>query len=238
MIAGARMINRLVLLPGMHGTGELFSEFMKMISEPKHIEAISYPTDASLSYQQLMRAVHSFVPASDPYFLLAESFSTPLAIQFAATKPTNLKGLILCAGFATSPLNGPRRFVASLLAPLLFHLPVFGFPMNHFLIGPNAPPPLQAAVQAAVSSVMPNVLAERLRAVLSCDARQALSEVAVPILYIQATNDRVIPKSCLDEIRRIKPDLRVAEIDGPHLILQREPNRSADIVSKFVEEFQ
>lgn len=102
------MVLRLVLLPGMHGTGELYSEFMRRMPEPKHLEALYYPTDAILSYQQLLRIVQSFVPASDPYFLLAESFSTPLAIHLAATNPTNLKGLILCAGFASSPLIGPK----------------------------------------------------------------------------------------------------------------------------------
>jgi pimeloyl-[acyl-carrier protein] methyl ester esterase len=232
------MINRLVLLPGMHGTAELFSEFMRMMPEPKHIEALYYPTEVSFSYAQLLGVVQSFVPESDLYFLLAESFSTPLAIQFAATRPANLKGLILCAGFASSPLVGPRRFVASLFAPLLFRLPVFDFAMNHFLIGPNTPESLQAAVRVAVSSVKPRVLTARLRAVLSCEARQPLSQIAVPMLYIQATRDNVVPNSCLDEIRRIKPEIRVTEIDGPHLILQREPEQSANIVARFIEEFQ
>ena len=139
MIVGAEMVTRLVLLPGMHGAGELFSKFMSTMPVQKHIEALHYPADVSPSYRQLLGAVQFFVPAYDPYFLLAESFSTPLAIQFAASKPPNLKGLILCAGFASSPLTGPGRIAASLLAPLLFRLPVFQFPMNRFLIGPNPP---------------------------------------------------------------------------------------------------
>jgi pimeloyl-ACP methyl ester carboxylesterase len=110
--------------------------------------------------------------------------------------------------------------------------------MDRFLIGSNPPESLQSAVRAAVSSVKPKVLTARLRAVLSCDARQALSQIAVPMLYIQAAKDKVVPKSCLDEIRRIKPEIRVAEIDGPHLILQREPKKSANIVAKFIEDFQ
>lgn len=232
------MINRLVLLPGMHGTGELFSGFVNTMPEPKHIEALYYPTEVSFSPAQLLEVVQSFVQESDPYFLLAESFSTPLSIQFAATRPANLKGLILCAGFASSPLTGPGRTAASLFAPLLFRLPAFGVSINHFLIGPNAPNSLQAAVRAAISSVKPRVLTARLQAVLSCDARQALSRIAVPMLYIQATMDKVVPKSCLEEIQRIKPDIRVAQIDGPHLILQREPEQSANIVAKFIEDFR
>jgi pimeloyl-ACP methyl ester carboxylesterase len=232
------MINGLVLLPGMHGTDELFSGFINAMPKPKHIERLDYPIEASSSYQQLLGIVQSSVSSSDPYFLLAESFSTPLAIQFAATNSTNLKGLILCAGFACSPLTGPSHFAASLLAPLFFRLPVFAFTMDRFLIGPDAPESLQAAVRAAISSVKPSVLTARLRAVLSCDARQALSQIAVPILYMQAAKDKVVPKSCLDEIRRIKPDIRAAQINGPHLILQREPKLSANIVAEFIEEFQ
>ena len=228
------MVTRLVLLPGMHGTGELFSKFMSTMPVQKHIEALHYPADVSPSYQQLLGAVQFFVPAYDPYFLLAESFSTPLAIQFAASKPPNLKGLILCAGFASSPLTGPGHFFASLLAPLVFHLAVPSCAINWFLIGPNPPKSLQAAVQAAVFSVRPNVLTARLRAVLSCDMRQALSQVAVPVLYIQATKDKLVPPSCLDEIRSIKPEVLVAEMDGPHLILQREPEKSGAIVSQFL----
>jgi pimeloyl-ACP methyl ester carboxylesterase len=62
--------------------------------------------------------------------------------------------------------------------------------------------------------------------------------VAVPILYIQATTDKVVPRSCLEEIQHVKPDVRVAEINGPHLILQREPQQSSDAVTRFVEEFK
>jgi len=184
----------------------------------------------------LLGIIQSSVSASDPYFLLAESFSTPVAIQLAATNPNNLKGLILCAGFASSPLTGPGRIAASLLAPLLFRLPVFEFAVNRFLIGPNPPKSLQASVRAAVSSVEPTVLTARLRAVLSCDAREALRHVAVPILYIQATRDELVSPSCLEEIRRVRPEVGVAQIDGPHLILQREPKQSADAVVKFIHE--
>jgi pimeloyl-[acyl-carrier protein] methyl ester esterase len=229
-------ITRLILLPGMHGTGELFSEFTRIMPEPKQIQALCYPADANLSYQQLLAMVQSMVPESEPYFLLAESYSTPLAIEFAATNPPNLKGLILCAGFASSPLTGPRSFLALLLAPLLFRMRIPPAAMNHFLIGPNTPESLQVAVRAAISSVKPGVMIRRLRDVLRCDMLQALSQVSAPLLYVQATSDKLVPRSCLAEIRSIRPDVRVAQIVGPHLILQREPKQSADVVAKFIHE--
>jgi pimeloyl-[acyl-carrier protein] methyl ester esterase len=229
---------RLVLLPGMHGTGELFSAFMSLMPETKQIEALCYPNDAIWSsYSLLLRAVQAWVPESDEYYLLAESFSTPLAIQFAATRPANLKGLILCAGFASSPMKGWRRFLMSLFAPFGFNLGVPRFGMS-LLIGPHAPPALLAAVRGAISAVSRKVLAARARAVLACDARGELSQIDVPILYLLAKQDRIVPASCLDEILRIRPDVKVVSIDAPHLLLQREPQQAATAVADFIGQIE
>jgi pimeloyl-[acyl-carrier protein] methyl ester esterase len=230
------VINRLVLLPGMHGTGELFSEFIRMIPEPKHIETFHIPADASPLYDQLLGAVQSFVPTSEPYFLLAESFSTPLAIQFAATNPPNLRGLILCAGFATSPIRGGRKWLASLVAPLAFRLPLPKAVVSHFLVGKDAPESLHASVRAAIRAVKPALLAGRLHHVLAVDVRLALGQVSVPILYLQALHDRLVGQSSLEEIRAIKPQVEVVHIDGPHLILQREPQQAAEVVTSFIQQ--
>ena len=93
---------------------------------PSGFQAITvrYPTTVSLSYAQLAPRVRDTAPTSDPFALVAESFSTPLAIQIAAEDLPNMKALVLCAGFATSPVRGWRRFLASALAPILFRLPL------------------------------------------------------------------------------------------------------------------
>jgi pimeloyl-ACP methyl ester carboxylesterase len=217
----------------MHGSGELFSDFMRAMPEPKHINALYYPNEAIWTFEQLLASVQTFVPESDAYYLLAESFSTPLAIQFAATRPANLKGLILCAGFASSPVHGWRRFLMSLFAPLGFDLRVPKFGMS-FLVGPNAPDALVSAVRAAISAVQPRVLVSRARVILACDAREELSQIDVPILYLPAKQDRVVPASCLDEILRFRPDVKVVAINGPHLLLQREPRQAAAAVIEFI----
>jgi len=206
---------------------------MNRVPEPKHIQGLSYPNDVSLSYGQLLGLVQASVPTSDAYYLLAESFSTPLAVQFAATKPPNLRGLILCAGFASSPVRGWRRPLMMLLAPLLFNLsvPKIG---ARLLVGSNASPTLLGSVRVAISAVQPKVLVARLKAVLACDATSELGQIEVPILYLLAKHDQIVPASCLEEIRLTKPTVTVAAIDGPHLLLQREPKQAAAAVTEFI----
>ena len=144
-------------------------------------------------------------------------------------------GLVLCAGFATSPVRGWRQLLGKLLAPLLFRIPLPNLAAKLWLVGPDASPSLLAAVRSAVSSVQSKVLAARLRAVLGCDVRAELGQVVVPVLYIQASQDRLVRASCLEELRRIKPQIAVAVLDGPHLLLQREPRRAAEVVAGFAQ---
>jgi pimeloyl-[acyl-carrier protein] methyl ester esterase len=166
--------------------------------------------------------------------VIAESFSTPLAIKYAATKPVGLEGLVLCAGFATSPVRGWWRFLGSLLAPLLFRISLPKLAARIWLVGLDAPSSLAKRVQLAVSSVRSEVLAARLRAVLGCDVRSELSQITVPVLYLQAKQDHLVSTECLAAIQRNKPDVTVVVLDGPHLLLQRHPLRSSEVIVAFV----
>jgi len=228
------MKTKLLLLPGMDGTGDLFAGFVEAFPDEFETEIVSYPTDVFLSYSELMPLIHSATPPTEPFVLVAESFSTPLAIQYAATNPPNLKGLVLCAGFVTSPVRGWLLFFCSLLSPVLIRPSLPMWVVRLLLVGATAPQPLLAAVSTAVSSVKPTVMSARFRAVISCDARVELGRVSVPILYVQATQDRLVRELCLDEIQRIRPEINMAKIVGPHLILQREPRQAAEVVAEFV----
>ncbi len=69
---------KLVLLPGMDGTGELFAEFVAALAGEFETETVRYPTERCLSYAELENFVRAACPISGPFLLLAESFSTPL----------------------------------------------------------------------------------------------------------------------------------------------------------------
>jgi pimeloyl-[acyl-carrier protein] methyl ester esterase len=230
-------MTRLVLLPGMDGKGELFAGFIKALPDTLPAKAIRYPANIFLSYAELLPLVLSACPVNEPFVLLAESYSTPLAIQFAATNPPNLKGLILCAGFASSPRSGLLRILGRLAAPYMFRGPLPKF-ADRLLLGTNAPASLRASLQTAISFVAPNVLASRLLAVLTCNVCTELGRIEAPILYLQATHDRLVPPRCAEEIREIKPHTEMAFIEASHLLLQREPQQAAEVVTRFIRQHE
>lgn len=113
----------LVLLPGLDGTGNLFANFVSSLPPNLDARIVRYPTDHLLSYTDLFSYVVDAVPQTQPFVLLAESFSTPLAVRLAATNPASLKGLVICAGFIRNPVRGWLRHLKTLVHPSFLRIP-------------------------------------------------------------------------------------------------------------------
>ncbi len=129
-----------------------------------------------------------------------------------------------------------RRFLAADYAAIYKRRRVPRFLVKRYLLGTDVPPDILETVQQAVQSVSPEVLASRLKLIQACDSRAELARITVPVFYVQATQDRIVPSRRLSEIFAIRPDVTVARIDGPHLLLQREPQKSAEIISHFIQQ--
>jgi pimeloyl-[acyl-carrier protein] methyl ester esterase len=217
----------------MHGSSELFADFISALPSSLETRVLSYPNDIRLSNSELLDLIRSFVLASEPFVILAESFSTPLSIQFAAANPPNLKGLILCAGFATSPVRGAMRILGRYLAPVLPFIPA-GVAGAIMVSGSHAPRSILGRLRSAINSVRPTVFVDRVRSVLACNVLDDLRRIQVPVLYMQAAHDRLVNPVCLEEMRRAKPDIEVAILNGAHILLQLMPRQSAEVVTGFV----
>jgi len=227
---------KLVLLPGMDGTGILFTRFVAALEYEFNTLIVSYPRQTVLSYSELERIVRSVIPETEPFVLLAESFSSPIAIRIAANPPENMKGVVICAGFASSPLRGARRLAALAFAPIVLQFTPPGGVLRSLLIGRKGEPSSLALVREALEGVKPKVLISRLRLVLNCDERTNLQRVRVPILFIRPTVDRVVASAVYDEFLRSNPVVQMVEIDGTHLILQTNPKQCAEKIVGFMAE--
>jgi hypothetical protein len=56
------------------------------------------------------------------------------------------------------------------------------------------------------------------------------------MLFIQPTEDRLVSSDCLKEMREVKPDAAAEWIQGPHLILQKRSNETAEVIGRFVQQ--
>ncbi|MEJ7807867.1 MAG: hypothetical protein WKG03_18345 [Telluria sp.] len=93
----------LVLLPGMDGTGDLFADFVRALGDAVVSLVVSYPAGEALDYAGLTEFARARLPRDRPFVLLGESFSGPVAIALAASRPPGLMALILSCTFARNP---------------------------------------------------------------------------------------------------------------------------------------
>ena len=224
---------KLVLIPGLDGTGDLFAPFVAaLVGIDTRI--ISYPPDRPMDYAEHEAHVRGLLPKEGEYVLLAESFSGPVGIAVAASNPPGLRGLILCCTFASNPLPvfGP-------LSRLIAVFPAMKIPPALFaplLYAGHATEELRRAHAQAMAKVSAATLRSRVSAILSVDYRALLRRVKVPMLYLQASADRLVPRSALRKIERIRTDIQVAEFDAPHFLLQTRSERVAIRVKAFVDD--
>lgn len=223
----------LVLLPGLDGTGLLFADFAASFGPDVKIIVVSYPADAAVGYSELEPIARAFLPKDQPFFLLGESFSGPIAISIAASRPSGLLGLILCCSFA----RGPRPALA-VFRPLLAVAPVALLPLallSFFVLGRFSSPALRRSLAESLAQVSPSALRARARAALSVDVSASLACVGVPVLYLRASEDRVVPKSASQSVVALAPATTVVEFQAPHFLLQVLPSQAAGAVREFME---
>lgn len=216
-----------LLLPGMDGTGRLFAPLLRAIAGRFRTRVVSYKTDAVETYDDL---VHAFELPQEPVCLVGESFSGPIAIRLASMRPDRVRGVILAASFATSPLSFASS-IASFAAPRLPRATKFA--MRTMLLN-GGYPELAEEVHAATLLVSKSVLAGRIREIARVDERHTLRSTAMPLLFLRARHDRLIGKQQMRIVQEERRDTQIHELDAPHLVLQTQPARAADLIERFV----
>ena len=221
-----------VLLPGLDGTGELFDSLLKVLPESLQRRVVSYPPDRRLSYAQLGALVEEQLAGAAEMLLVAESFSGPLALQYAAVHPGRARAIVLCASFIRPPAP---RWLGRFARPMLFRLPVPKFVLRRFLVGRDAPESLVQSVKEAVRKVSPAVLAGRVREVLRVDWAEHLRRCRVPVLYLAASRDAIVKRSSREAVQKVRPDVEIREVAAPHLMLQIAPELSWKEIATFLK---
>ena len=94
---------RIVLLPGLDGTGKLYRWFVDKAPAGFGFSVVEYPSHRQLSYPEYAEFVLEEHAPSAPFFLVAESFSGPVAVLTAAKRPEALVGVVLCNTFVVPP---------------------------------------------------------------------------------------------------------------------------------------
>jgi pimeloyl-ACP methyl ester carboxylesterase len=226
---------KLVFMPGLDGTGISFEPLAPLLPSDVDVQIVRYPADRFLTFDETLACAEEQITVDGDTIILAESFSGPVAAALVGSGHLRPGCLILCATFARSP--------RPVLLKAILHLPLAGLltlPLPRFLFslmveGGAASARVFLDLWTRVKmTVPPRMLVHRLRLVSEVDVRRRLPGLDMPCCYIQATHDRTVPSSCLQDFM-VVPHLTVKKIRGPHFILQAQPGACLSAIEEFLE---
>jgi pimeloyl-[acyl-carrier protein] methyl ester esterase len=222
-------VTRLVYLPGFDGTGELSIWLQRAL--PNHIdcEIVAYPTDIAQDHHTLADFMLSRL-GRDPVVLIGESYSGPVAIEVAARAPDRIKGLILAGTFVTPPwppwlIRLAARFDHRLAPP---------WSVRAVLLGRARQEDAAAILDHLHETLAPILVAQRLRALATVDARPWLPRVTCPILHLHGSRDWLVWPGPLTRSLDGRQYTVVKRLPAPHMVLQTEAEAAAREIVAFV----
>ena len=220
---------KVVLLPGLDGTGILFKPFIEAL--PKNIETlvISYPRTKKQNYGELVSYVTAQLPEED-YILVGESFSGNIAYQIALSNPKHLKSIIFVASFLSNPRPLLLALANYLPMKIILSVPPPKFIIKIFMLGASAKNNIIQLFLEALKQVSPEVLSFRLKEIKNL--KMCSQQCEVEATYIQATNDYLVPQKSVASFEKLFSNLSVHKVSGSHFILQSKPVECGKIVEK------
>ncbi|WP_320200728.1 alpha/beta fold hydrolase (plasmid) [Agrobacterium sp. rho-13.3] len=219
---------KIFILPGLDGTGLLLSELENLLSKENTVSVIRYPSNL-YRYDDLQIWVKNTLP-DDDFVIVAESFSGPLAIVLASQKPKGLRGIVFVATFARSPVPVPLCFahivkIAPIRSKFLFWL------VQPLFLGKWSGEAFAKSFRRALNRIPSATIAGRLREVLMVDTREQLRKLSLPMIYLRATEDRLVPSKMSADFD-LAPEA-IFTIEGPHFLLQSRAEQAAECILKF-----
>ncbi len=223
-------------MPGLDGTGISFEPFGEVLPPGTDVQVVRYPADQLLTFNETVEYAADQMRVGRNTVLIAESFSGPVAVALVGSGRIRPRCLVLSATFARSPR--PMLLKALLRLPLrsLLELPVPRYFFKYIVEGGKASARVFFDLWERVRTMVPSeTIVQRLGVIDALDVRRWLPELKLPCCYLQATGDRTVPASCLEDFATVVPDLTIKRIKGPHFILQAQPRACLAAIEEFLE---
>jgi pimeloyl-ACP methyl ester carboxylesterase len=221
----------IALLPGLDGTGELFSPIIPFLEKHFEVHVVKYSDE--LSFDDYVESAASQLPAR-PVSLVAESFSGPIAIELLANRNLKFEASVLSATFCKSPRPLITRAAKYLPQKFFTSHPLSRLFLDWFVTGRAADAAVRSNAQRLLDQVSPAVFQKRIDLLNEIDVTPYLKTIEVPLLYIQATRDKIVLQNSGNEIVKNARRLKLMRVDGSHMILQTRPEKCAELIVEHV----
>ncbi|MCP4875204.1 MAG: alpha/beta hydrolase [Gammaproteobacteria bacterium] len=226
---------KVVFMPGLDGTGKLFTPIIPLLDSHFDLSFITYP-DLN-SFSDYIECAQNQLPPTAEFSLVAESLSSPVALALMAQQPDQIGPSVLSAGFARSPLAAMTH-IANHIPEQMFSIGALSEfwldvqTSNDQDFSETQPLPLNVTEQ-----IDGEVLKHRLSVMSRIDVSALLPSIEIPILYLRAVHDRILSEGDAQMMQQLLPNVKRVDIDAPHLLLQTQPQQCAELIVKHIQSY-
>lgn len=221
---------KIVLLPGLDGTGDLFQWLIPHL-DGIDLQVESLPQEGPQDYASLTALLAERMPKDEPFVLLAESFSTPIAVELAQHNK-NIQAVIFVAGFLSKPRHFSLRLAKRYLGKKQLLRPWVKWLGARWIFKKQASQDVLAAFYDCLHKLDNKILRARLASISRLKPHPI--KLQQPCLYLRPHMDVLVTHNTLAEFVQTCPKLQVMGFDAPHFILQTQSHSAAQRIREFI----
>ena len=220
---------KIILLPGVDGTGVLFEPFVNIFKADVPVEVVPLTKDSDQSILNQVSIIEDAV-GDEEVILIVESYSGLLAYELAKRNKIRIKQIFFFGCFLQPPsfIGTIGRFLP---VRLLNMLP--DKLLSHFLFNRWSSPELTALFRKAIESVdFPN-LKKRIKTIATYQKPSQV--IDVPCVYVQATMDNLVSAYNVKAFEEVCSNLQVEFVEATHMLLQTQPQEMSQLIHKYLQ---
>lgn len=218
---------KIVLIPGLDGTGFLFENLIENLPHDCEVEIVSFDLISGLSYKEQAKELASKYK-NEELLIVGESYSGRVAYELFHLLNENVKGMVFLASFISSP---------SLLSRFARFIPVFALSKNAltesllYFVGFNrsGDKGLVCRVFNSLKHANKQKLKSRLRNI--SNLKIPTLDISCPVIYVRPTKDRLVSNRAVKVLASKCTSYREVSVEGGHFIAQLNPVACAKIIN-------
>jgi pimeloyl-ACP methyl ester carboxylesterase len=219
---------KILLLPGMDGTGVMFEPFINHAPKSAQIKVIKLIQDVGVTYREQAEVIaHGII--GENVTIIAESYSGVIAHELIKLAPNSIKHMVFAASFLDRP---------SIMLPLANIAPNFmlnhslypDFIVSRVLFGRYRSSHFLRLFKLAMSEVSIDLLKFRIDQISNLPPFN--DTIEIQSTYQQAKQDNLISSSSFNAFSSAYSQINLRQLDGSHFLLQTNPIGCWDEVVK------
>ncbi|WP_018625194.1 alpha/beta fold hydrolase [Kangiella aquimarina] len=220
---------KIILLPGVDGSGILFEPFIKVFKSEVPVEVMPLTQESDQSILNQVSIIENAV-GDEEVILIVESYSGLLAYELAKRNKIQINQIFFFGCFLQPPslIGKIGRFLP---VRLLNIIP--SKVLAHILFNRWSSPELNQLLSQAIQSINFSNIKKRFKTIAT--VQKPSQVIDVPCVYVQATMDNLVSAYNLKTFEELCSNLQVEIVEATHMLLQTQPEAMSQLIHKYLQ---